>query len=115
MLWVSTAVSALQNNTDHNDADQQPTSKNVTTDSDPALECNATQDDKLNTDDEENDDPLNEYRAPVCETCSQLIIPHYSVNIIDGGEQSTGNEVYSIAPGETNILRRLCLINNVKS
>ena len=46
---------------------------------------------------------------------SQSIIPHYPVNIIDGGEQSTGNEVYSIALGETNILRRLCLINNVKS
>ena len=100
MLWVSTAVSALQNNTDHNDADQQPTSKNVTTDSDPALECNATQDDKLNTDDEENDDPLNEYRGLICETCLQSIIPNYPVNITDGNEQSTGNEVYSIASEE---------------
>ena len=54
---INSSLTALQNDTDHNDADQQSTSENVTTDSDHALECDATQDDKLNTDHEENDDP----------------------------------------------------------
>ena len=31
------------------------------------------------TNEEENDDPLNEYRAPVCETCLESIIPNYPV------------------------------------
>ena len=33
--------------------------------------------DKLNSNEEENDDPLNECRAPVCETCLDSIIPNY--------------------------------------
>lgn len=40
---INSSCTALQNNSDHNDADQQPASKNVTTDSDPELECDATQ------------------------------------------------------------------------
>ena len=35
--------------------------KNVTTDSDPALDFDAKENDKLNSNEEENDDPLNEY------------------------------------------------------
>ena len=32
----------------------------------------ARENDKLNSNEEENDDPLNEYRAPVCETCLRV-------------------------------------------
>ena len=62
------------------------------------MEYDARENDKLNRNVEENDDPLNECRAPVCETCSESIIPNYPV--ITDSEQSTGNEVYSIAPRE---------------
>ena len=31
------------------------------------------------TNEEENDDPLNEYRAPVCETCLESFTPNYPV------------------------------------
>ena len=36
---------------------------------DLALEYEARENDKLNNNEEEIDDPLNEYRAPVCGTC----------------------------------------------
>ena len=58
----------MQNDADDNDTHQQATSNNVTTDSDPALEFDVRENDKLTSNEEENDDPLNEYRAPVCET-----------------------------------------------
>lgn len=48
---------------------------------------------------EEIDDPLNEHRAPTNETCIQAIIPDYPVTI-DEQNVSTGQEIYSIAPGE---------------
>ena len=58
---------------------RQATSNNVTTDSDPALKFDARENDKLNSNGEENDDPLNEYRAPVCETCLESIIPNQTI------------------------------------
>ena len=58
---------------------QQATSNDVTTDSDPALEFDARENDKLNSDEEENDDPVNEYRALVYETCLESVIPNYPV------------------------------------
>lgn len=63
---IDSSLTALQNDPDDNDTHRQATSNNVTTDSDPALEHDATENDILNSDEEENDDPLNEYRAPVC-------------------------------------------------
>ena len=52
--------------------------------------------------DEENDDPLNEYRAPTSETCLQSIIPDYPVTVEQNDNVSSqGDEVYAIAPGET--------------
>ncbi|XP_044169485.1 uncharacterized protein LOC114973474 [Acropora millepora] len=48
---------------------------------------------------EEIDDPLNKHRAPTNETCIQAIIPDYPVTI-DQQNVSTGQEIYSIAPGE---------------
>lgn len=95
---IDSNITALQNDADDNDTNQQATSNSVTTDSDPALEYNARENDKFNSNEEENDDPLNEYRATVCDTCLESIIPNYPV--ITDSEQSTGNEVYSIAPGE---------------
>ena len=68
-----------RNDSDDNDTHQQATSNNVTTDSDPALEFDTRKNDKLNSNEEENDDPLNEYRAPVCETYLESIIPNYPV------------------------------------
>ena len=50
-----------------------------TTDSDPALEYDVRESNKSNSNEEENDDPLNECRAPVCETCLESIIPNYPV------------------------------------
>lgn len=90
---IDNSLTALQNDADDNALN------NVTTDSDPALRHDARENDKLNSNEEENEDPLNEYRAPVSESCLESIIPNYPVTAHDS-EQSTGNEVYSIAPGE---------------
>ena len=80
ILTILIATSQLlQSDADDNDTHQQATSSNVTTDSDPALEYEARGNDKLNSNEEENDDPLNEYRAPVCETCLESIIPNCPV------------------------------------
>ena len=76
---IDSNLTTLQNDADDNDTHQQTTSNNVTTDSDPALEYNARESDKLNSNEEENDDPLNEYGAPVCETCLESIIPNFPV------------------------------------
>ena len=58
---------------------QQAISNNVTTDSDPALEYDARGNDKLNSNEEGNNDPSNECRAPVCEICLESTIPSYPV------------------------------------
>ena len=49
---------------------------------------------------EEKDDPLNEYRAPINQTCLQSVIPDYPVTVELNSNNSSGNEVYNIAPGE---------------
>ena len=41
------------------------------------MEYNARENDKLNSNEEENDDSLIEYRAPVCETCLEAIITNH--------------------------------------
>ena len=92
------------NNIDHNltalhNAADNNTSNNVTTDPDPALKHDARENDNANSNEEGNEDPLNEYRAPVSETCLESVIPYYPVTA-DDSAQSTRNEVYSIAPGE---------------
>ena len=69
----------MQNDADDNDTHQHATSNNVTTDSDPALEFGARENDKLTSDEVENDELVNEYRAPVYETCLESIIPNYPV------------------------------------
>ena len=52
--------------------------------------------------DEENDDPLNEYRAPTSTTCLQSVIPDYPVTVKQNDNVSAqGNKVYAIAPGES--------------
>ena len=51
-------------------------------------------------DNEEQDDPLNNFRSPPNETCLQSIIPDYPVTVQENDEVSSGNEVYNIAPGE---------------
>ena len=52
-----------------------------------------------NEQEEEIDNPLNEHRAPTNETCIQAVIPDYPVTS-DHQNASTGNEIYSVAPGE---------------
>lgn len=49
---------------------------------------------------EENDDPLNEFRAPINQTCLQSVIPDYPVTVELNSNNSSGNEVYNIAPGK---------------
>ena len=50
---------------------------------------------------EDQDDPLNEYRSAASETCLQSILPNYPINLDKtDGDNSTGREVFSIAPGE---------------
>lgn len=49
---------------------------------------------------EDKEDPLNEYRVPINETCLQSVIPDYPVTLKLNENISSGNEVYSIAPGE---------------
>ena len=70
---IDSNLTALQNDADDDDTHQQVTSNNVTTDSDPALEYDARENDKLKSNVEENDDPLNDCRASVCKTCSESI------------------------------------------
>lgn len=53
-----------------------------------------------NDNNEEIEDPLNEYRMPINQTCLQSIIPNYPVMVNNNYEQSSGNEIYNIAPGE---------------
>ena len=48
---------------------------------------------------EEIDEPLKEHRSPTNDTCIQAIIPDYPVTI-NQQSVSTGQEIYSIAPGE---------------
>jgi len=50
-------------------------------------------------DSEEIQDPLNKHRMPITQTCLQSIVPNYPV-LVNNNEQSSGNEVYNIAPGE---------------
>ena len=76
---IDSNLTTLQNDADDNDTHRQSTSNNVTTDSDPSLKFDARENDKLNSNGEENDDPLNEYRAPVCETCLESIIPNQTI------------------------------------
>lgn len=49
---------------------------------------------------EEKDNPLNEFRAPINQTCLQSVIPDYPVTVELNSNNSSGNEVYNIAPGE---------------
>ena len=53
-----------------------------------------------NEDVEEQDDPLNEHRSAASETCLQSILPNYPVNLDNTNCNSTGREVFNIAPGE---------------
>ena len=77
---IDSYLMALQNDADDNDIHQQATSNNATTDSDAALVYDARETDKLNgNEEEENDDSLNKYRAPVCETCLESVMPNYPV------------------------------------
>ena len=46
---IDSNLTTLQNDADDNDTHQQATSNNVTTDSDPALEYDARENDKLNS------------------------------------------------------------------
>ena len=76
---IDSNLTTLQNDADDNDTHHQATSNNVTTDSGPALEYDARENDKFNSNEGENNDPLNEYIAPVCETCLDSIISNYPV------------------------------------
>ena len=74
---IDSNLTALQNDAEDNDTHQQATSNNVIKDSGAVLEYDAKENDKLNSNQEENDDPLNEYRASVCETCLESMITNY--------------------------------------
>ena len=53
-----------------------------------------------NEDVEEQDDPLNEHRSAASETCLQSVLPNYPVNLDNTNCNTTGREVFNIAPGE---------------
>ena len=53
-----------------------------------------------NEDVKEQDDPLNEHRSAASETCLQSILPNYPVNLDNTNCNSTGREVFNIAPCE---------------
>ena len=54
-----------------------------------------------NKEQEEQEEEIDEHRASTNETCVQAIIPDYPVTIIiDNQNASTGNETYSVTPGE---------------
>ena len=49
---------------------------------------------------EEVEDPLNEHRSPANETCLQSVIPDYPIVTEEhDSSNSTGREIYNIAPG----------------
>ena len=68
-----------------------------------------------NDNNEEIKDPFNEHRMPINQTCLQSIIPNYPVMVDNNNEQSSGNEIYSIAPGENKHLfsAKSCLMSFV--
>ena len=68
-----------------------------------------------NDNNEETEDPLNEHRVPINQACLQSIIPNYPVMVDDNNEQSSGNEIYSIAAGENKHLfsAKSCLMSFV--
>ena len=66
----------------------------------PATSDTESSNDSNTPDNEEQDDPLNNFRSPPNETCLQSIIPDYPVTVQENDEVSSGNEVYNIAPGE---------------
>ena len=65
-------------------------------------EVNSTIDSSNNSNDalneEEAEDPLNQHRSAASETCLQSVIPDYP--ILTEENNSTGREIYNIAPGE---------------
>ena len=75
---IDSNLTALQNDANDNATHQHATSKNVPIDSDPALEYDAREMIN-NSNEEENDVPVNKCRAPVCEMCLESIIPNYPV------------------------------------
>ena len=68
-----------------------------------------------NDNNEEIEDPLNEHRMPINQTSLQSIIHNYPVMVDNNNEQSSGNEIYSIAPGECKHLfsAKSCLMSFV--
>ena len=87
-------------NDDEGDNNDKTRSKSCSKKSDGFKEC---ADDM----DEEQEDPQNINRCVVNETCLQSWLPNYPANIYVGNSEarsnrivSTGNEIYSIAPGE---------------
>ena len=50
---------------------------------------------------EEVEDPLNEHRSPADEICLQSVIPDYPIVTEEhNSNNSTGREIYNMAPGE---------------
>lgn len=50
---------------------------------------------------EEVEDPLNEHRSPASETCLLSVIPDYPILTEErNSSNSSGTEIYNIAPGE---------------
>ena len=68
-----------------------------------------------NDNNEEIEDPLNEHTMPINQICLQSIIPNYPVMVDNNNEQSSGNEIYSITPGENKHLfsAKSCLMSFV--
>lgn len=100
-LYINTSI--CSNNIDANVRSFQESSVDSGVDCNGMTVSNNTseQDTLDSNDNEEKDDPLNQFRAPVSETCLQSIIPDYPITIqLTTDNNSSGNEVYNIAPGE---------------
>ena len=53
--------------------------------------------------DKEIEDPLNEHRMPINQTCLQSIIPNYPVMVDNNNEQLSGSKIIALHQERTNI------------
>ena len=99
-LLDSDMANTSSNEQSINDNNENLASGTMTDRVSPTTSDTESSNDGNTPDNEEQHDPLNNFRSPPNETCLQSIIPDYPVTVQENDEVSSGNEVYNIAPGE---------------
>lgn len=96
----SLPITSPQNNLEKNTYENVVQSTNSVNVGVNSIENN-TPSNNMEVQNEEVEDPLNEHRSPANDTCLQSVIPDYPIVTEEhNSNNSTGREIYSIAPGE---------------